>query len=325
MKKTITFFLICLFVFEGMAQQPGQYSLYMLNKYAANVAYAGLDQSLSINGVFRKQWTGLTGSPNTQALNFHLPWYYLHGGMGAMIENEVIGPRRNTFALLSYNYWLPLSNGALLSFGAGAGFQQQQLNGSELRSQGGQYDEPGNISHNDPLLPLGTVTGSAPRFDAGVYYQSEQFEFGLSVNQINSPKIKYSFENSANIELNRNYLFIFAANFDLSSKLAFRPSLIAKSDLVETQAEISGVFHYNNQFFAGASFRGYSSHTIDAAVLIAGLKLNNRFTIAYAYDLSLSALRSVNQGSHEVVISYQLNREIGKGKLPPIIYNPRFL
>jgi hypothetical protein len=32
----------------------------------------------------------------------------------------------------------------------------------------------------------------------------------------------------------------------------------------------------------------------------------------------------VNQGTHEIVLQYNIGKEFGRGKLPPIIYNPRF-
>jgi hypothetical protein len=32
----------------------------------------------------------------------------------------------------------------------------------------------------------------------------------------------------------------------------------------------------------------------------------------------------VQTGSHEILLQYNLGQSFGKGKLPPIIYNPRF-
>jgi hypothetical protein len=54
------------------AQQPSLYSLYYLNPYGLNPAYAGADDALSVTGVFRRQWVGLTGSPSTQNFNVNM-------------------------------------------------------------------------------------------------------------------------------------------------------------------------------------------------------------------------------------------------------------
>jgi len=98
-----------------------------------------------------------------------------------------------------------------------------------------------------------------------------------------------------------------------------------KSDLQETQVEISTLVKYNDNIFGGASFRGYNNNTIDAAAFLAGIKLSEKITLAYSYDLTLSSYNSVSTGSHEILINYNLNRKIGAGIPPRIIHNPRFL
>ena len=59
-------------------------------------------------------------------------------------------------------------------------------------------------------------------------------------------------------------------------------------------------------------------------MILAGIKLNEKITLAYSYDLTLSTLREVSDGSHEILINYNLGKPVGKGKMPPVIYNPRF-
>ena len=116
-----------------------------------------------------------------------------------------------------------------------------------------------------------------------------------------------------------------AYQFDLLRSVSVHPSLLAKTDGVEWQAEASILFKYNDNIFIGGSFRGYNANTIDAANLIVGFTFNEKITIAYAYDYTLSALDVVSNGSHEIMVNYNLNKEIGKGKLPKIIFNPRFI
>ena len=103
------------------------------------------------------------------------------------------------------------------------------------------------------------------------------------------------------------------------------PSVLTKSDFRQTQMEFSTIVKYNDNIFGGVSFRGYESNSIDALAIIAGFNINEHVTLAYSYDISLSQLNTVNGGSHEVMINYNLNRPIGAGRLPNIIYNPRFL
>ena len=76
MKKSYTLFFFFAFLNLTWAQQPAQYSLYNLNKFNFNPAYAGLDNSLSVTGVYRSQWVGLPGKPVTQNINAHMPLYF---------------------------------------------------------------------------------------------------------------------------------------------------------------------------------------------------------------------------------------------------------
>ena len=327
MRRNITLFLLLLFFSVAQAQQATQYSLYMLNKYNFNPAYAGLDNSLSITGVYRKQWVDLPGSPESQNLTAHMPVYILGGGIGINIENDFIGAERTTSAQLSYNYWMPLNKTSLLSIGIGGGLVQKSLDGAELRAPEGEYDptEP-IIEHNDGRLPTSMVNTIVPTVSAGIYLQTEKLDIGISANNLIESTANLDFQdNTTDIQLKRNYFFIFAYSFEIGNTLTLHPSLFAKSDFNEHQVEISTILRYNDNIFGGASFRGYNSKSIDAVVLIAGFKLNEKVSFGYAYDLTLSDLSNVSRGSHEIILNYNLNKPIGAGVPPNIIYNPRFL
>jgi hypothetical protein len=97
-----------------------------------------------------------------------------------------------------------------------------------------------------------------------------------------------------------------------------------KSDFNETQIEASAMLRWRENMFVGASYRGFGERSRDAAVVFIGFKANEKTTLGYAYDLPLSALSIANRGSHELFVRYSLDKPIGVGKLPPIIYNPRF-
>jgi type IX secretion system PorP/SprF family membrane protein len=318
-------FLLSTAGFSGIwAQQEVQYSLFSLNPFGYNPAYAGLEESLVANAVIRKQWAGLNGSPFSQQLNVHLPWYYLKGGVGFRLENDQIGAHRTTTYALAYDYWLPMGKSGIISVGIEAGMQQLALNGALLRTPGGDYED-GAIQHNDNILPVGLVSGKVPVVSAGICFQNQNWEFGLSVRNITAQEIKFTENSFAGIAFNRNYFFNFATTFKAGRILTFKPALLLKSDILQTQLDAGTLVDYNDQFFAGIFYRGFNQKTTDAFVLSSGLKLNSKWTLVYAFDLTLSPLRAVNQGSHEIMLLYNLNKDIGKGRLPGIIYNSRYL
>ena len=322
MKYFFTFFILCIGL-TTFGQQEGQYSLYMLNPYQTNAAYAGLDNSLSFTGVFRKQWVGLNGSPTMQNMNVHLPVYIIKGGVGLNLNNITYGAEQNLSATLSYAYHKEVGDIGILSIGAGGGFYQKSLDGTILRTADGEYRQGEPINHNDAILTEVKESAITPIFNAGVYFQSERFEIGASSTNLIEPKVKIN--SNINFQLKRHYFFTMAYNWDISNMLTFQPSLMAKSDLNETQIEISTIMKYNDNIFGGVAFRGYNKNTIDAAAFLVGMKLSEKITLAYSYDLTLSSYNSVSNGSHEILINYNLNKIIGAGVPPRIIHNPRFL
>jgi len=314
-----------LFILCGLvtltAQQTPQYTMYMFNKMAFNPAYAGLDNSLSITGALRRQWEDFEGAPTTQNINVHMPFYFLSSGVGLSLENDVIGAERNMTAKFSYNYQLPIGRTGILAMGLSAGIIQKSLDGTQLRTPDGNY-EGNTIDHQDVLLPSSEVTELAPTFDAGIYYMSERFEAGFSVLNVAEQSIEFEMLNITPV---RTYFFTAGSRFDIGRSFTLHPSVLVKSDATQMQADFSAIMSYNDNIFAGASFRGYSADTQDAVAIIGGWRLSENLTLGYSYDITLSGLRNVNSGTHEIMVNYNLNKVIGAGKPPRIIYNPRFL
>ncbi|MCB0644890.1 MAG: PorP/SprF family type IX secretion system membrane protein [Phaeodactylibacter sp.] len=302
------------------AQQTPQYTLYMLNKFGINPAYAGLDQSLSVTGVYREQWVDLPGSPVTQHFNLHLPSYFLGGGLGLEVENERLGAEEHFAASLSYANHLILRNRNIISIGVSGGIVQKALDGSLLRTPDGVYEGP-TINHNDDLLPDGRLSATGATFGAGIYFQGESFETGLSVDHIAESSTAFSL---FDYKLRRTFSYFATYGFDVGRKFRFSPSVLVKSIIEQTQMDFSALVQYNDNLFAGVTFRGYSAPSIDALAIFGGFKINEKFTVAYGYDITLSSLSDVSRGSHEVLLNYNLGKPLNKGKLPPIIYNPRF-
>jgi len=326
MNRIITLVFIMMFTQQLLAQQATQYSMYMLNKYAYNAAYAGMDDYLSMTGVYRKQWVGLTGSPESQNISAHLPLYYLGGGMGINVNNSQTGVHRNSKASISYSHYLPIGDNGKLAVGASGGIVQQAFNGGDLRAPQGTYEPQSAVNHNDLFLPTGNVNALAPTFGAGVYFKSGDFEAGVSADNLLELSHEYALENGlSEIQMKRHFYFVTSYRLNLGSYLSLAPSIFAKADVNQLQTDVSAILTYNENLFLGASFRGYDMNSIDAVVIMAGMQLGNGVKVAYAYDLTLSALSTVNTGSHEISLNYTLNKKIGAGTPPKIIYNPRNL
>jgi type IX secretion system PorP/SprF family membrane protein len=292
----------------------------MLNKYRNNPAYAGLDFSLSATAVYRSQWAGIEGNPKTRNVNVHFPFYLINGAIGFNLENESLGAITNTLGTVSYSYVYESPIG-LFAAGAKFGMFQKSLDGSKLRSPDGIYEGP-DINHMDPNIPIGTESSIAPTWGIGAYYIHPLFEAGISIDNIISSPFNLG---SATID-QKTYLNLYVeSRYEFDNYFTLHPSIMIKSDFVETQISISSLIELNGKIFGGLGIRGYTPNTLDAVFVIAGWRFNEHYKLSYSYDIGLSSLRNVSEGSHEILLNYNLNRLIGAGLPPKIIYNPRFL
>ena len=304
------------------AQQTGQYSLYALNPFSWNPAYAGMDNSLVATGVWRKQWNGLDRSPVTQHVNAHLPVYALRSGFGILLENESPGAHRQTSGLLAWNYQMPIGRDGVLSAGVSGGFSQIVLDGALIRTPEGTYPDQSPGTHNDPELSFNKESAGAPVFGVGFFFTKGKMEAGLAAQQLG--KSRWKFSNDLTLNSRQTVTASIGRSFGLSDNLTLKPVFLLKTDLVETQLELNLLARLREKLLGGIAVRGYSGKSRDAFVLFGGTKLNERTTVVYAYDLTLSKLSSASRGSHELVLQYNLGKELGKGRLPAIIHNPRF-
>lgn len=304
---------------QALGQSVPQYSLYMLNRYQFNPAFAGMESSLSINGSYRAQWVDLPGNPVQQNLNAHMPFYALNGAIGIAIDHETIGAESTLKGRISYNYVQETSVG-VFSGGLAFGFNQKSLDGAALRAPDGEY-EGSIIIHNDGNLPAAFVRGMAPEMSAGVYFAGNYFEAGIgltdwTIGDINMPGATFKGQPAVN----------FFAEYFIESvpQIDIYPTVLLRSDFTQFQFEggVRGV--YDDFLMLGMGVRGYSANTIDALTVFMGLRISEHLSIAYGFDVTLSALNQVSSGSHELVIRYNLNKLIGAGLPPPAIYSPRF-
>lgn len=305
---------------ESYAQQQGHFSNFMLNKYGINNAYAGFDYSLSVTGIYRNQWDGLEGSPASQYINAHLPLYILHGAGGVEILNDELGLESNQTLSASYSYVYNSSVG-LIAYGMKLGAHQIRIANNQLIAPDGNY-EGQIIQHNDPILSNQLERSISPVYGFSSYYIGNFFELGVSIEDFLGQKSSLGPSKITTAPLLSAYFEIEAYKTEWFN---IKPSLMLYSDFVETQINVSVMASMPQNLIGGIGIRGYSKHTFDSMSILLGWRFNEHYTLAYAYDFGISNLRSVHSGSNEIVLKYNLNKRVGIGLPPKIIYNPRDL
>src|SRR5690606_19301473 len=106
----------------------------------------------------------------------------------------------------------------------------------------------------------------------------------------------------------RQHIFLIAgAVFDISYYTKFKPTLLVKAvNGAPIAAEVTAQFLFFEKFWAGAMYRWE-----DAAGILLQYEINNRFKIGYAYDYTLSDIRKYSDGSHEIMLGFDLIRGYG--------------
>lgn len=307
------------------AQQEGQYSLYMYNEGVYNPAYAGLNEVLSITGVYRTQWAGLSNAPEHQYVHVQSPLFITGGGVGFLFEHDQAGVEKDLKLFGEYAHYIPLNNALTLSLGLRAGIRQKTLDGAALRTPQGNY-ESGSIDHNDGRLPVTNVNEIQPEAGAGLYLMHEQFEFGFGVTNLMESSFTLADNMSTGVtyDLDRTYFVSGRYHQELNEDFLLIPTFLVKSNTTQTQIDVNVMLNFRDLYQVGLGIRGVDQESQDAVLLSGGMRLSEQFMAVYAYDMTLSELKSVSSGSHEILLRYTLNKPIGKGRLPKIIYNPRY-
>src|SRR5688572_18958602 len=155
-----------------MAQQDPAYSMFMYNGTAINPAVAGSAETLSATALYRKQWAGIKGSPETQALNIDAPFWSKKVGLGLSIVNDKIGVVQNLNINAQYAYRVQFQN-STLSMGLQAGMNNYNANYSSVVTSSQASAMDNSFAENTSRMIF--------NFGAGAYYSGNKFYAGLSV------------------------------------------------------------------------------------------------------------------------------------------------
>jgi len=303
-KLTITIILLWLLALATIvkAQQETQHSMYFFNPVLLNPAYAGSQEAIQVTGTVRDQWTGLKGAPKTQVLSVHSPLRTENLGLGLTVMNDQLGVTKNTglYADIAYSIKVNKKNNRL-AFGVKLGMDFFRQDFSSLRvndNTDALYTDGFNYKKN--LFNVG----------AGVYYYGKRHYIGISTPRLVKNKINIDASQSA---IQENHYYAFGGIVvKINPAINMRPSFIVKyvnNAPLSIEGNLSFLFY--DKIWIGAMYRHKA-----AAGLNMMYNINQNLRIGYAYDYQLTSLQKFSQGSHEIMLSYDL-RSKAKGFKSP--------
>lgn len=287
--KKLYIIVVFLIATQMYGQQDPQYTQYMYNMNVINPAYAGSRENLSFGLLYRTQWTGIDGAPQTGTFFGHLP-VGEKVGVGLSVISDQIGPVKETNAYADFSYTLQLGGTNRLAFGikAGATFHDIGLSDLEL------------IDQNDDLFQ--DINSTTPNIGAGVFYYTDNYYLSLSVpNILNSVHL-----DADGLELGSETSHYFLTGgyvFQVSTNTKLKPSFLVKSAFdAPTSYDVNLNALFFEKFEIGASYRFDDSFSG-----LVNFAVTPTIRIGYAYDAVTSDIKKYAPASHEFMLLFDLN------------------
>ncbi len=296
------------------AQQVPMYSQYIMNGFLVNPSFAGQEGYTAFNLTVREQWVGLPQAPSTYALSFQtriLKDSYISKatvvrrklvrptrggrvGLGGYVFNDQNGIMRRTGIQAHYAYHIPM--------GQTSDFNNNLSFGLALTAYQYAIDTDGLIyDYNDPYLNNYDRSVFIPDFNFGVSYSTPRYYVGFAMTNLMRGSVLFTSGSASNMRSELGHYFLtggfkirLGGNWDLAPSGYLKMSDMLLESL---QADLTTRLFYRDDYWAGVSYR-----TNDAVIMMIGLKYD-RFWFAYAFDFTLTDIRSQSLGSHELTLA----------------------
>ena len=129
MKRFLYLFLFVTFVWTtSNAQQEAHYTHFMYTKQLINPGYVGSSGAANFLGLYRKQWIGFNGAPESQLLTFNTPFFDQRVGFGVAVAHQEDGDFNRYFGNISYSYDMINQDDLSLRFGIMGTLKHLSLN-----------------------------------------------------------------------------------------------------------------------------------------------------------------------------------------------------
>ena len=326
----ILFFTLALLgtTVTATAQQEGHYTQYMYNKTLVNPGYAGARRVHSVYALYRNQWVGFNGNPQSYLASYDGP-AGKRLGVGMHLVNQESGITKNQFANLMASYAIMETEDMTVRVGLNGTIRRYTFN---LAKEG--------VFIQDPLDASLRTSDQTPKnyfnVGTGVYFDYKNWYLGLSVPNLNRNLIGIGVNSASQVpaEEQRHAYLMAGGLFKVREGIELKPSIMfkyVKNAPFSADLNLSAVF--KRRFTGGVSYRyGQSSGFGDSVDLLAFFQATDKLGIGAAYDYTVSGLRTHTNGTFEALIRYDFSPSLkdqllnkNKGEIDPRkLSNPRY-
>lgn len=298
------------------AQQDAHYTLFMYNNMLNNAGFTGSRRITSVTALYRNQWIGFEGNPQSYSLSVDAPIGNKRLGSGLVLVNQNEGIIRRFNSNLSLSYDIINSKTQSFRIGLNASVRQYRF---DLQNPDIYIRE-----RIDPALNYEKPTLTNANVGIGLYYDNQNFYCGISVPHLNKNPITLRSDAVTKDFIgteHRHFYFMGGGLIPLiSEKLIFKPSMLFKYvENAPWSCDLNASVMVNKRFTGGFAYRfGGSGGKGDSIDFLGFVQATDNLGIGFAYDFTLSQINAYNQGTLEAVMRYDF------GKSRQILHNPRF-
>ena len=209
--------LVLIFVQRTQAQQYPTIGFFSNAQLFFNPAFAGSGEGIRGMALYRAQWTGVQGAPQTQIVNVDAP---LGRGVG-------LGLSMSHDKFYAYSQYDINANGSYrINLGPESYLQAGLRLGVSIVNFG---EDVFQWDSNDPLKDNELKNGTVSRVGTGLFYKSPKLFIGLSAPDLVSIDSKKIFtDNTGAKTITNNYILTSGARINLSEYITFVPNVLLR-------------------------------------------------------------------------------------------------
>lgn len=295
------------------SQQLTHFGLWSEARYLFNPAWSGMDEKFRMIGNYRSQWTAVPGQPRTFLLGVGTDVPVMRSGLGMVFERDQTGNRNFNTLTLQYNYKLINRPELKSRFGISANLRSFSLSRGNILTPEGT-----DGSLNDDLLANypGNVNLSQIGFGGALSWKGLQLGGSYLQGISNSSNANSTYETEPELFLRGAY------NFTLNNTFTIMPYSVFYTNFKLEQLYAAVELNWNNRISLGTGVRALLEDA-ESLVLSLGSRIASDLLLRYQYEIGLSGIAASSQGSHELVIFYEMDWTLGQWQEQPPIYSPR--
>ncbi|MBK9108965.1 MAG: PorP/SprF family type IX secretion system membrane protein [Saprospiraceae bacterium] len=279
------------------------YNHYYLNLFLLNPAATGMSGQSQLLFNFRNQWSGFEGAPKALTLGIDgSPANNM--GLGAMVYNENYGVANRFLGQLNYAYHFKPNEDMKMSLGISGAYIQYNLDNEAITDP----------NHQNPDPVINRAVNGEKYFAADFGFYSEikgKYRIGISIPHLVQTKLDDSNITSTSPEEDKPVSFtaFLGGIWRLPEyRVVLEPSLgLRKISDAPFGTDLNILAKLmDERLYAGFTYSFNPSwHRI---AMLAGIKLD-RLGIFYSYDQSYLEFQNFNNGSHELTLTFGLNKK----------------